>query len=270
MCRHFFIFDHSLSLNEMKHILSKQTQKKDTPGLRNPRDDGPHDSGLGITYQSSKKTWKTKKWLEKSDEEVIEKMMNEIQKSKIVIIHLRRNCSLGRQCRISTGKVSLENTHPFSYKDAVFTHNGNIQDFEKYKKHLRKFIADDLFLEIKGETDSEWIFYMFLTSLRKYKKIEDIHFLLEEIITNLSSICPEFTLNIIFSNKDFSLITRYIHYDKLEYSKKQTPNSLYFDNTNGLIISSEPISKKYKLVPENSAIYIDHSTKEAFLQSIIS
>lgn len=264
MCRHFFIFEHSLSLNEMKHILSKQIAKKDTPGLINPRDDGPHDDGFGISYQTSKKTWKTKKWLEKSDEEVIQ-MMDEITRSKIVIIHLRRNCSLGKRCRISSGKVSLENTHPFSYKDAVFTHNGNIRDFGSVKKHLRKFIADDLFLEIKGETDSEWIFYMFLTSLRKYKKFEDIHVLLEEMIKNLSSICSEFSLNIIFSNKDFSLITRYIHYDKSEYTKKQSPNSLYYDTSKGLVISSEPISKKYKMVPENSMIILDHSTKEAYL-----
>ena len=265
MCRIFFIFHHVLSSKEMNHILSKRTQqKKDTPFLKNERDDGPHNDGFGIALQKNNR-WKT---IKKNDLP----MLKEIQESNIVVIHLRRNCHLVKKCRVSNGKNTMENTHPFSYKDAIFAHNGNIVDFEKHKKHLRKFIADDLFRNIQGETDSEWIFFMFLTLLEKKdgKDMNFIHALLEQMIKNLQSVCDEFSLNIIFSNKDFSIITRYIHYDKTNYIKKQEPNSLYYDTSSGLVVSSEPISKKYTLIPENTAVYVEHSTEHAYLQSIIA
>ena len=270
MCRFFFIFHHVLTINEMNIILSKRMGQKNTPCIQNPRDNGPHADGFGIAFQKKNNTWKVKKWLEEPDE--MKDIMNDIQTSDIVIIHLRRNCHLGKKCKVSTAITSLENTHPFSYKDAIFAHNGNIVDFEKYKKHLRTFIADDLFLNIKGETDSEWIFFMFLTLLERksYQDMKQNHDVLEQLIQNLKSVCHEFSLNIIFSNKDFSVITRYIHYDKKKYSKKQQPNSLYYDINKGFVVSSEPISKKYTLVPENTAIYVDHHNNSSYLQSIIN
>jgi predicted glutamine amidotransferase len=267
MCRFFFIFHHILTLNEIAHILSKRTQKN-TPCLKNERDDGPHNDGFGIALQKNNR-WNITKWIEEPEKDIYG-MMKEIEESKIVIIHLRRNCHLGKKCKISTGKKSVENTHPFSYKDAVFAHNGNIVDFEKHKKHLRKFIADDLFRNIRGETDSEWIFFMFLTLLGKKEQqdMNEIHTLLEKWIQHIQSVCQEFTFNIMFSNKEFSVITRYIHYDKTKYNKKQKPNSLYYDTSNGFVVSSEPISMKHTLVPENTAIYVKHTTGHAYLQSI--
>jgi hypothetical protein len=102
------------------------------------------------------------------------------------------------------------------------------------------------------------------------RDMNQIHILLEKWIQNIQSVCQEFTLNIMFSNKDFSVITRYMHYDKTKYNKKQQPNSLYYDTSNGFVVSSEPISTKYTLVPENTAIYVKHSTQHAYLQSIIA
>jgi hypothetical protein len=80
--------------------------------------------------------------------------------------------------------------------------------------------------------------------------------------------CEEFTANFIFSNGEISIISRYIHYDPSKYEEKQEPNSLYYDSTNGFIITSEPITQHYTLVPENTAIYVDHSKNRAFLQSL--
>ena len=114
---------------------------------------------------------------------------------------------------------------------------------------------------------------MFLTLLQKksaseLRNIKTFHSLLEKLLHILKMECEEFTANFIFSNREISFITRYIHYDESKYNEKQEPNSLYYDTTNGVIITSEPITQHYKLVPENTAIYVDHSKNRAFLQSL--
>ena len=79
-----------------------------------------------------------------------------------------------------------------------------IYDFQKYKQYLRVYIADDLFTHIKGDTDSEWLFYMILTRyyMNKIKTIQQFHNMLEELLIDLQLICPEFTMNIICSLED--------------------------------------------------------------------
>lgn len=274
MCRLFFIFNHSLTKPEISRILVQRTRKnKNTPFLKNHRDDGPHKDGFGIAYQQGKE-WTTYKSLNNPISKIYDDF-NKIIVSKMVIIHLRRNCHLGNSCTIATGRKSLENSHPFSYKNYVFAHNGNINNFEMHKGKLRKYIPDDLFLNIKGETDSEWIFYIFLNLLQEFSgndshNMKKLHSILEKLLNILKIECQEFSANFILSNGEFSIITRYIHYDPTKYNEndKQEPNSLYYDTTNGIIITSEPITRNYKLVPENTAIYVDHSKNRAFLQSI--
>jgi predicted glutamine amidotransferase len=262
----------------MQFILSKRTQsKKDTPLLHNPRDDGPHNDGVGIAHLLKNENpkyneyWKIQKWTDVSNQPIYQNI-DELQKSNIIIIHLRHKCHLGLKCKISTSESLLENTHPFSYRNIVFTHNGSIYDFHQYKTYLRMYIADVLFQYIKGDTDSEWLFYIILTRyyLLENKCPRKFHKMLEEILIDLQLICPEFTMNIIFSTPEFSVMTRYIYYKKNRYTKKQYANSLYYDTSNGFMVTSEPMTKNYKLVPENTAIYVDHLSKESFLQSILS
>lgn len=264
MCRHFFLFNHKLSKKEYNFILSKRNSEKHTPLLRNPRDNGPHKDGIGIAYFNEK--WKINKWVHVEESE-LQETYNKLEKG-IVIIHLRHKCHLIK-CRISNGEESVENTHPFSYGNILFTHNGSILDFHKYKQYLRRFIDNDLFVRIKGTTDSEWLFYIFLTRyLSEKPSLKDFHTMLEKILIDLQLFCREFTLNIIFSTPEYSVLTRYIHYNKSDHFGKQHANSLYYDSSDGFLVTSEPMTKKYKLVPENCAIYVDHHSKEAFLHQI--
>jgi predicted glutamine amidotransferase len=270
MCRHFFLFNHKLSKKKYNFILSKRNSEKDTPLLRNSRDDGPHEDGLGIaSFDLDSKKWKINKWVDVEDQE-LQETYNGLQEKGIIIIHLRHKCHLTK-CRISNGKESLENTHPFSYRNILFTHNGSILDFHKYKQYLRRFIRNDLFVRIKGTTDSEWLFYIFLTRyLYEKPSLKNFHNMLEGIIIDLQMFCREFTLNIIFSTPTYSVLTRYIHYNKSDHIRKQYANSLYYDSSDGFMVTSEPMTKKYKLVPDNCAIYVDHHSKDAFLKSIFS
>ena len=62
----------------------------------------------------------------------------------------------------SGGGVTQYNCHPFLHGDWMLMHNGEIYDFIKIKRHLRHLLDDDIYNWIKGETDSEHLFALFL------------------------------------------------------------------------------------------------------------
>jgi predicted glutamine amidotransferase len=66
--------------------------------------------------------------------------------------------------RASTGTaVQQTNCHPFRYKNWLWVHNGLIKDFLSMRRDLALAVDPDLFLEIKGSTDSEIMFFLALT-----------------------------------------------------------------------------------------------------------
>jgi predicted glutamine amidotransferase len=79
---------------------------------------------------------------------------------KMVMGHIREK---------SYGNRSLENTHPFLHDNQIFMHNGNIDDFEKHAKFIKSYIARKFHHSIKGETDSEVLFYLLLSFMEYCK-----------------------------------------------------------------------------------------------------
>lgn len=70
-----------------------------------------------------------------------------------VVAHVRR---------ATVGSVKLENTHPFSHDQWLFAHNGTIAPFDAVRSHLRDRLDLEHRSAIRGETDSEHLFYWFL------------------------------------------------------------------------------------------------------------
>lgn len=62
--------------------------------------------------------------------------------------------------------VTNYNCHPFVHGKWMFMHNGDISNFIKIKRHLRHLLEDDIYQWIKGETDSEHLFALFLQLAR--------------------------------------------------------------------------------------------------------
>jgi hypothetical protein len=106
--------------------------------------------------------------------------------------------------------------------------------------------------------------------IKKKQLEEELHKNFQEIHKNvllpffeiLSKEYPKYLANFIFSNSDLSIITR------CKYGITGPALSLYYSVKDGLVVSSEPIGSGYKIVPEHSVIYVNHTTKHAFLQSI--
>jgi glutamine amidotransferase len=81
-------------------------------------------------------------------------------RSSVVVAHVRD---------ASVGPVQHENTHPFLYDRWLFAHNGTVarfQDEVAVREAIAAEIDRDLRLRIRGDTDSERCFYLFLTRLR--------------------------------------------------------------------------------------------------------
>jgi glutamine amidotransferase len=65
----------------------------------------------------------------------------------------------------STGEVSESNCHPFQFKKYLFMHNGGIEDFPLIKRFLRRELSDEIYNWLRGQTDSEHLFALFLHRL---------------------------------------------------------------------------------------------------------
>ena len=69
--------------------------------------------------------------------------------------------------KASVGKIALENTHPFEWGPWLFAHNGTIPDWERARGPLEASIDPALRTSLRGETDSERCFLLFLTRLSR-------------------------------------------------------------------------------------------------------
>jgi predicted glutamine amidotransferase len=77
-------------------------------------------------------------------------------KSRNLLAHIRE---------ASVGGAHPDNTHPFSAGPWVFCHNGTVRGFDEEPKLLENRIAEKWRGSIRGDTDSERCFYLFLTHL---------------------------------------------------------------------------------------------------------
>jgi predicted glutamine amidotransferase len=74
----------------------------------------------------------------------------------------------------SVGEVEQKNAHPFVHGRWTFCHNGTVSDFEAARPALEQEIAPRFRKRLRGTTDSERCFGMFLTRLFSKVK-EDAH-----------------------------------------------------------------------------------------------
>ncbi|KAJ3551045.1 hypothetical protein NMY22_g46 [Coprinellus aureogranulatus] len=77
-------------------------------------------------------------------------------KSPLVFGHVRAT---------TAGSLSLDNCHPFVFGKLMWMHNGSIADFDTIKRKLQSDLPDIAFDTVKGNTDSEWAFAVFISKL---------------------------------------------------------------------------------------------------------
>ncbi|PHH78967.1 hypothetical protein CDD80_5908 [Ophiocordyceps camponoti-rufipedis] len=65
------------------------------------------------------------------------------------------------------GSLSEDNCHPFTHGSLMWMHNGNLGGWKHIKRRLGQRLADKWYLGVKGGTDSEWAFALFLDTLER-------------------------------------------------------------------------------------------------------
>lgn len=75
--------------------------------------------------------------------------------------------------RLPLGLSPEENTQPFRARHWLFAHQGPLQDFEPLRAPLLSRVPEHLQRQVRGSTDSEVLFALFLTNLRKLGRTDD-------------------------------------------------------------------------------------------------
>lgn len=260
MCRLFLSFHSDNTKQLILDFLKQSTQKsKNTPNIDNPRDLISHGDGFGFAWLSKDK-WKIYKnpnlYTEDND---LPNLLNYMPK-QFVIGHIRKKIY---------GTPKMENTHPFLFENQVFFQNGNIKHFPKHKTELKRRISSKYLDKITGNTDTEVLFFIFLTILEDVRSRTNHTQQSEEIVLynammNMFDFFRkqniEISANLIYGNSEYVVITRFLHYTLADYATNQHAPSLYWNVSDSIVIRSEPLQSDVELemIPENTILIVNH------------
>jgi|GEM_PF-4800876 len=146
------------------------------------------------------------------------------------------NCFISHIRASTLTETSWQNCHPFIYKNFSFIHNGEITKFDCFKLEIINFISKDLFLKIRGNTDSEYIFYLIMHFYNITNNIQEATICaikwLYKVNKTIKSILK---INIILSNGKQIIAVKYSNDSDICLGYKSLRDG-------GFEISSEPLS----------------------------
>lgn len=175
---------------------------------------------------------------------------------------IKSPCFLAHVRAATIGSVREDNCHPFAYNEFSFVHNGTIRHFEHLKRKIFDLLEDELLFNIKGTTDSEYLFYLILHFHALGQKLSDsvikaIHWIED---AQLEFDDAEFSrINIVITNGKELVATRFA-------SKDHTCLPLHYTlvkNANGatsITLSSEVLSESnpsWAEIPVNSYLFVN-------------
>lgn len=79
---------------------------------------------------------------------------------------IQTDCMFAHVRAATEGAISEANSQPFHYQQFLMMHNGIVPQFSKIKRRLLSLLSDELFLWVKGQTDSEHIFALLMQHLK--------------------------------------------------------------------------------------------------------
>lgn len=173
----------------------------------------------------------------------------------------------------TSGGVSQYNCHPFVYHNWMLMHNGDIPRFVKIKRHLRRLLEDDIYNWVKGDTDSEHVFALFLqlAKQRDLSQLSVVASTLQETFAIIADLIKLYEkndvsyFNVCLTDGKRLVASRYCT------AKKRKPETLHFSINNpsfsehitpkSILISSEKltnINNEWQQVPPNHFLTVDH------------
>jgi glutamine amidotransferase len=101
--------------------------------------------------------------------------------------NIRTDVMIGHVRHATVGALRTENTHPFRYRSWLFAQTGTIVGFERLRDRLLESQPEFLRRNVRGETDSEMFFYLFLSFLHDAGHLNDAHVAPEHVASALRS-----------------------------------------------------------------------------------
>ncbi len=145
-----------------------------------------HPDGWGVAYYVAGAPHLIKSSAGAADDRLFQRVSG-IVSSETVVAHVRK---------ATVGDKTLLNSHPFQHGRWVMAHNGEIESFGEVREDLRSMIAPRLRRFVLGDTDSEVIFYLFLTYLARMEELHRVGADIEHVadaLRNTIHTCAELT-----------------------------------------------------------------------------
>eukprot|EP01087_Luapelamoeba_hula_P022282 TRINITY_DN7949_c0_g1_i1.p1 TRINITY_DN7949_c0_g1~~TRINITY_DN7949_c0_g1_i1.p1 ORF type:complete len:380 (-),score=95.12 TRINITY_DN7949_c0_g1_i1:11-1093(-) len=177
------------------------------------------------------------------------------------------NCVLAHVRKASPASpVVLTNCHPYTHHDFGFMHNGYIENFQKVKKRIVNMLSDEAYALIKGSTDSEHAFALFIeyfpNALNEHKgdKLEAMATAISRVITTIEEIVREVAadkeeetcqLNFVVTDGNNVIATRYTT------GELQQAHTLFYCTGSKYHLKSEGTP-----AVEGTPVECDHETEE--------
>src|SRR5262245_14428502 len=86
---------------------------------------------------------------------------------------VRADVLIGHVRSATVGALRTENTHPFRYRQWLYAQTGTVPQFEQVRERLVASVPEFLRGGIRGETDAEVLFHVFLSFLHDAGRLND-------------------------------------------------------------------------------------------------
>jgi glutamine amidotransferase len=86
---------------------------------------------------------------------------------------VRADLVVGHVRLATVGALRTENTHPFRYRQWLFAQAGTVSEFEQVRERLVASVPEFLRSGIRGDTDAEVVFHVFLSFLHDAGRLND-------------------------------------------------------------------------------------------------
>ena len=148
-----------------------------------------HPDGWGVAYYVDGSPHVTKSPTHALGDQLFHRLSGLVS-SETVLAHVRK---------ATQGSNTVLNCHPFQFGRWVFAHNGDIPGFsEGLMPRLRDAISPRLRPFVLGDTDSETIFFIFLTALErsgggcKRRELPDVIAAVQSTLETVRGLCEGF------------------------------------------------------------------------------
>ncbi len=91
---------------------------------------------------------------------------------EVIAQNLKTDCAVAHLRQATVGGFSVDNTHPFRFRQWLFAHVGTLTAFDEIGPKLRAELPDFLQRNIRGSSDSELFFHLILSELHAQNQLE--------------------------------------------------------------------------------------------------